>query len=205
MMYKKKFFIINILLGGLIFVLISCKVYTPDQYPLISSCLLTQGDSLIRFSYFTSKRLKIKPTLSREYYYFNNKQLLQSFGAVNGRLLEGEYIVTDSIGHILTSGLFKAGLKSGKWLYFYSDGKPRICLHYKNGMLEGSYTYYNPNGILKRTGKYKNGLLHSRVFEFTNDSVFCKKFKKGILIPKKVPPKKKNPKDIPVKSIDKKK
>jgi antitoxin component YwqK of YwqJK toxin-antitoxin module len=200
-MCKKKILLIIILLGGFIFIFNSCKVYTPDRYPLISSCLLIQGDSSVRFSYFTSKKLKIEPKLSREYYYFNNKRLLYSSGSVNGRLLQGEYKVTDSIGHILTSGLFKTGLKSGTWLNFYSDGKPRTCLHYRNGKPEGTFTSYDQNGKLLKTGNYKNGLLHGKVFEFAEDGVTCKKYKNGILIPTKVRSKQRNLKDNPVKDI----
>jgi antitoxin component YwqK of YwqJK toxin-antitoxin module/Flp pilus assembly protein TadD len=63
----------------------------------------------------------------------------------------------DSYGNKTSEGYFtKEGLRSGKTVYYYPDGKLSVAAEYKEGYLNGKRIAYYKNGLLSEEGNYTN-------------------------------------------------
>ncbi|QHL86064.1 hypothetical protein GU926_00830 [Nibribacter ruber] len=97
--------------------------------------------------------------------------------------LEGEATFYHPNGSIKEQGQYKAGLRNGKWAYFYETGQPEKILDFVNGyphilesfaqngkpeVIAGNGTYrnfFNPNlgcSPFAVSGEVKNGLMHGK-------------------------------------------
>lgn len=64
-------------------------------------------------------------------------------------------------------GLIEHSMKSGLWIYYYSDGKTIIRKEtYIADQLEGPYEEYYPDGTLKESGFYENGKRKTRTARY---------------------------------------
>lgn len=118
---------------------------------------------------------------------------------------EGLVIEYDSLGNVMTSGEYIAGLKEGNWYYdlgdhlekgkyvggdkdgeweytFKETGKTAFKGKYKNGLAEGKHTYYYKDGKVDMQGKYKNGLKHGSWTKYDPDGTvnFIITYKNGV-------------------------
>jgi len=115
------------------------------------------------------------------YYYYPNKQLWKKINFIDG-LEEGigkEYSQSDGrvikltyykkgfitdIEHV--NKIDKAGMKQGKWIYFYEDvGTVSKEGEYKNDLKHGYFKEYSKDGNLLTTSKYIDGILQEDVAE----------------------------------------
>jgi len=115
------------------------------------------------------------------YYYYPDKKLWKKINFIDG-LEEGigkEY--TKSDGRIIKLTYYKkgfitdieyinkidkAGMKQGKWNYFYEDvGTIRLVGEYKNDLKHGYFKEFSRDGNLLTTSKYIDGILQEDVAE----------------------------------------
>lgn len=61
-----------------------------------------------------------------------------------------EWYKVDSTSVALTAGRFKAGERTGRWTWFYGNGKPQRQGRYKANRKVGRWTWWNPDGTLAR-------------------------------------------------------
>ncbi|HPE55632.1 MAG TPA: hypothetical protein P5514_04635 [Bacteroidales bacterium] len=59
----------------------------------------------------------------------------------------------------------RAGMKQGKWKYFYDDGNLWKEGEYKNDLKNGYFKEYSRDGVLLSTAKYEDGVLQEDVAE----------------------------------------
>ena len=111
-------------------------------------------------------------------WYYNNEQLHRIETFVKGKE-NGEIIEYDSIGVVITKGIYVNGIKDGSWYYKvndfteegsfvdgekqgewtskYMNGNISFKGKYINGIPDEKHVYYHQNGKVKLSGKYNNG------------------------------------------------
>ena len=116
---------------------------------------------------------------------------------------EGEIIEFDSLGTIITKGLYLNGrkegawyyyindhkeegffvddLKDGKWTYSFLNGKRSFEGNFINGIPIDKHTTYYQNGKIKETGSYANGLKDGewKKYNFEGEVVLSIVYKNG--------------------------
>lgn len=55
------------------------------------------------------------------------------------------------------TGNYKDGLRSGRWISFYPDGKMKQIITFSQGVVHGAYQAFNPDGSLNISGIYVAG------------------------------------------------
>ncbi|OQX78816.1 MAG: hypothetical protein B6D61_04655, partial [Bacteroidetes bacterium 4484_249] len=114
------------------------------------------------------------------YYYYPDAKLWKEINFIDG-LEEGigkEYAESD--GRVIKLTYYKkgfitdieninridrAGMKQGKWKYFYEEGNISLEGEYKNDLKNGYFKEYAKNGNLISTSKYIDGILQEDVAE----------------------------------------
>lgn len=66
----------------------------------------------------------------------------------------GDYFEKYHSGVIKVRGFFRFGKKSGKWMYFFQDGKLWSEAFFENDKMNGESNVYHPNGQLMYSGHY---------------------------------------------------
>ena len=81
---------------------------------------------------------------------------------------------------------FKKGLKEGKWMIWFINGKVNEITFWKKGMKNGKYTMYNGEGRIMVETKFKNDKLNGTMTSYQDGKILSKrKYKNGIeVIPK---------------------
>ena len=69
---------------------------------------------------------------------------------------EGEWTV--AINDFSAKGKYTAGLRDGKWKYYYDDGTLMFDGNYIQGSPDGKHMYYYPSGQLKEEQYYISGI-----------------------------------------------
>ncbi len=90
----------------------------------------------------------------------------KEFSPDDGRVVKLIYFkkgFTVDIEHI--NRIDRAGLKQGKWKYFYENGNVKLEGEYKNDLKNGYFKYYTEDGNLVSTEKYMDGILQENVAE----------------------------------------
>lgn len=77
----------------------------------------------------------------------------------------------DSNGKLKSAGEMIGKNRVGKWMYYFSDGKPLSEELYTNGKLNGLLKNYYPNGKTTEETIYKNGKKHGVSKIYANDGV----------------------------------
>ncbi|MET1057442.1 MAG: hypothetical protein ABWY16_19165 [Pedobacter sp.] len=71
------------------------------------------------------------------------------------------YEINGKARYVVLTGRYINGLRFGKWLSFYADGKVKQMANYSQGKLNGLYQSYDNNGKVQISGVYvsdkKNG------------------------------------------------
>ncbi|MCS6796280.1 MAG: toxin-antitoxin system YwqK family antitoxin [Raineya sp.] len=52
------------------------------------------------------------------------------------------------------------GKKTGKWIYYYPNGKVKSTGNFENNLAQGEWVYYAENGIIQSRGNFDKGLCH---------------------------------------------
>lgn len=126
---------------------------------------------------------------------------------VNGKY-EGDFVILNSVGKVISRLKYKNGLLEGRQQYFYPDGKLKeetefinhkkegeskfyytngnlaVKQYFKNDVNEGLFTSFYPNGGKNCEINYKNGIPDGNltcVFPDGQTEKISKKFKNGIL------------------------
>jgi|SRR5690554_6417296 len=73
-------------------------------------------------------------------------------------------------GNIKSEGGYTDGKRTGKWAYYFSNGKKeQIGFYDKNGKYTGEWNWYFENGNLLRSENYRNGLRDGVLEEYEAD------------------------------------
>jgi len=67
------------------------------------------------------------------------------------------YEINGKARYVVLSGKYINGLRVGKWLSFYADGKVKQMATYVKGELNGLYQSYENNGQVQISGLYSGG------------------------------------------------
>jgi len=114
-----------------------------------------EGAFYYEFSIVTSNP-KIKFDKDVEYYWYKLNKIHSSYYDVAGRLLHGAYQKTHLRNKkLIEKGIFKNGLKDGKWKVWYENGKLKTITSWNSGKKEGWFLSYNYDGKLQEKGNYK--------------------------------------------------
>jgi hypothetical protein len=120
---------------------------------LISSCniLLSQTKITLQHKeyneeFFILDKNKVNAKTEIAYHWYKAKEIHISYGACEGKPLDGLY-------------------KS-----FYKTNKIRSKGQYEKGIKEGKWTYWDSEGNILKTEEYHLGVLHGKVIEFKNNT-----------------------------------
>lgn len=153
-----KIFIITI---TLFIACISCTpgLYDPSKTGKERQIYIASGDSIINaFIWLDTKPLKLFE--NRNYYWYYKDKINSTQGSYFGQPLNGDYTVLDAKSKmILTKGSFVKGLKTGKWMKWYPDGKLKEIAEWENGFLNGFSKQYDSNGNVVVQFEYKEGKI----------------------------------------------
>ncbi len=135
-------------------------------------------------------------------WYYNNEQLHRIETFVKGKE-DGEIIEYDSIGVVITKGIYVNGIKDGSWYYKvndfteegsfvdgekqgewtskYMNGNISFKGKYINGIPDEKHVYYHQNGKVKLSGKYNNGQKEGdwKKYNETGEVVLTIQYKRG--------------------------
>jgi len=117
-----------------------------------------QNDSF-RIDFYVStdhKKLRHKDTVI--YGWYKSKKVMFTQGQSGGDILNGSYKKYYRSGQLAENGVYKFGLKVGKWQAWNEKGLLVSIENYKKGQLHGKYFHYK-NGSLAHIDKYRNGQL----------------------------------------------
>jgi antitoxin component YwqK of YwqJK toxin-antitoxin module len=91
------------------------------------------------------------------YYSYYTKVITGEETYLNGKLqgASKKYYENGALSEIIE---WKTGIKDGKWIQYYDDGKKKLEAQYINDKLEGSFTVYKPYGGIDVKGNYKDNL-----------------------------------------------
>ena len=107
---------------------------------------IATGDSIINaFSWLGNSPTKLQE--NKMYFWYYKDNINTSQGNYYGQLLHGEYTILDTkTKTIISKGNFNKGLKDGKWMRWYGNGKLKECSLWDNGVQVGKYTLFDSNG-----------------------------------------------------------
>ncbi|MBU2019323.1 MAG: hypothetical protein KJ941_06740 [Bacteroidetes bacterium] len=98
---------------------------------------------------------------------YNEKGELVQKKSYSFQMIEGP--VYYYFGDHQEKGTYKNGLRQGKWVYRFSNGKKEFIGKYKDGLAIGKHKYWYNNGRKKRIEKYKKGVLNGRRTNFSKN------------------------------------
>lgn len=125
----------------------------------------------------------IKPRAKRLYLWYRANDIKQTRGGIDGKALDGSYIVYYHDKNLKEKGFTKRGLKKGKWLRWYHNGELQEVIKWRKGRQNGRFFTYSETGKITSKGRYCRGKLHGKLYTYTEDGKFTiKKYKKGVFV-----------------------
>lgn len=100
-------------------------------------------------------------------------------------LLDGESITFyPDKGKPFENITYKNGVKNGKWIKYFPNGKKMTETTYKDGKLEGPFVNYDPDGKLIVKGQYRDGEMDGVWLYYDENGALYRKevYNKGQLI-----------------------
>lgn len=79
-------------------------------------------------------------------------------GNYDAGLKTGPWISRDVDGHIIKKVSYKSNMLDGPVLLSFADGKPRVTGTYNNGLKTGSWTYYDIDNHVVKKGNYADNV-----------------------------------------------
>ena len=120
----------------------------------------------------------------------SNGTIKSSFEYADGKIKDGEYLITDDKGNKINKEtfyegnkteefFFKDGDKTGKMIKWYNNNNKKFESEYVDGKIDGEFKLYDENGQLMSTGNYSKGLKEGK-FSFYNDGkIVCEEYYKN--------------------------
>lgn len=125
----------------------------------------------------------IKPIQDRLYLWYRANDIKQTRGGIDGKALDGNYIVYYHDKNLKEKGFTKKGLRTGKWLRWYHNGEIQEFVNWKKGLKNGKFSTYNEAGKIILKGKYWKGKLHGMLYTYDSNGKFTIKiYKKDVFI-----------------------
>ena len=147
--------------------------------------------------YSTKNDLQIED--DRTYHWFSGGEIHQNQGGYAGQLLQSVFEKHSLDGKLLERGMFKNGLKVGKWKSWDRSGKLIELVNWEDGLKDGKY--WSQDVLLNQvtTAEYKDDLLNGKYIVSSGDSIIeKKKYRNGELKAKKSKDKKTKAESITV-------
>lgn len=111
----------------------SCRsAFSPDYYNG-SRQVLSYGDSAVVFNTMRDKDGRKRLRKNRLYFYYNLQEIHSTRGAFAGIPLDEQYVKQSIDGRLIEKGVFKGGLKHGRWRRWSNDGELKFVEHWRNG------------------------------------------------------------------------
>lgn len=130
---------------------------------LISSCniLLSQTKITLQHKeyneeFFISEKNKVDAKIDIAYHWFKAKEIHISYGACEGKPLDGEYKSFYKTNQIRSKGQYEKGVKVGKWTYWDISGNITKIEEYRQGVLNGKVIIFENNKPINEIA-YKKG------------------------------------------------
>ncbi len=123
--------------------------------------IITQSaDTIIKAKILTADS-KLKPSSSKQYFWYLNGAIGSNYGGYTGKLLHLDYtaLLNDKL---VRSGSFNKGLKDGWWISWYENGMIKEIYSYRKGALYGKYFLFDDAGNNMSKGRYKDGKFHNK-------------------------------------------
>jgi len=166
-----------------------------EKHLINNEVTINYPDSTVFVQLYAGEKA-IKPNVQLLYLWYRANDIKQTRGGIDGKALDGSYIVYYHDKNLKEKGYTKKGLRKGEWLRWYHKGELQEIVHWKNGLQDGAFFTYNEGGKLTSKGAFKKGNLHRKIYTFDEQGKFTvKKYKKGEFI-KDIELKEKAPKKI---------
>ncbi|MEQ9187503.1 MAG: hypothetical protein RLP15_07190 [Cryomorphaceae bacterium] len=144
--------------------------------------IITNTSGTIRFEVHRSAGRKNLRD-SKQYTWFKSNELHSTYGGYSGYLLHGEYKEFYLDRGLRSSGAYRRGLKTGKWLHWHANGRIERREKYRNGQLDGEVSKYDENGVLQETIAFRRGQRHGKTIRYIGEEkVGLDVYRAGILI-----------------------
>lgn len=144
---------------------------------------INYADHKLSFQVLENNRKIPAIAITKKYYWYGNNKLNVTEGGYSGKLLNGTFADFYVNGNLKEQGMFKLGLKNGKWLAWDSSGKSTSYSTFKNGVLDGVFRKYGNNGEILEVGKYSDGRLQGKMLKYSGpDSIVVTRYKNGVLV-----------------------
>lgn len=141
--------------------------------------IIKSKDSIIRCNVFVEKK-EIKTKTECQYFWCDNNKIFINTGSYSGKLLDGEYEVKSTAGNLMTKGVFKNGMKEGRWISWYPNGKVKSTCRLKKGNFTGKMKHYNKSGVLRAVSRYKKNMLNGLQVQYNDKNIMKSKYRNGV-------------------------
>lgn len=178
--YTNNSLITLLLIVSVIF--ISGSIHAQRVNKVISSreiVIPSKDSTIITHVYVLEKKRYKFP--QRKYYWYHQNKINVNTGTYMKNPLHGKHYVFDAENKLICQGKHNHGLRKGIWKRWYSNGELAMTNRYVLGRDFAKTYKYDTSGQLVSIEKYKKDQLHGKQRYFVEDSVVCKKYKKGIL------------------------
>ncbi|MBQ9099896.1 MAG: hypothetical protein IJY54_00740 [Paludibacteraceae bacterium] len=139
-------------------------------------------DSLYVYKFITESKSVILAEIDKNYTWFYNNAIHNSYGNYSGKLLNGEYTkFKKGTYNLVEKGNYLHGTKNGSWYYWHEDGTLSSYIEYENGIKNGTYIQYADSNKYAIKGTYKNNLKENQWTSYQDGLVInLTTYKKGI-------------------------
>lgn len=141
---------------------------------------LTEGDTVYNFRVI---KQSIPHPRQANYYWLGEGRLHFTYGGYTGKVVHGIFEKFNRQHDLLEKGEFQYGLREGKWVSWYPNGKWRAISHWTEGERSGTFREFYSNGALKTTGRHVGDKLQGKVYSYSSEGklVSKKRYRLGAL------------------------
>ncbi len=97
--------------------------------------------------------------------HYPNGSIMEEATFKNGKM-NGERILYDSAGHIVSKEFIVNDLFEGPYTSYYSNGQIKSQGQYKNNEMSGTWSFYYPSGQLKEEVEFENNKENGPFVEY---------------------------------------
>lgn len=158
-------FLIKGLLIVVVSMLLSCGNKLLHTSNPVNKVTLARNDTVFTFQLWSKSKLPTADLKNRYYYYIRNS-IESAQGSYVGKPLDGTFVAVNAANKLMERGMFKSGMKEGKWITWYENGNIRSVTSWHDGVRSGKFWLYSDSGKLRQEGQYKNDLLTGRITSY---------------------------------------
>ena len=153
-----------------------------EKHLINNEVTINYPDSTVFAQLYAGEKI-IKPKQNRVYLWYRANDIKQTRGGIDGKALDGKYIVYYHDKNLKESGQTKKGLRKGKWLRWHYNGELYEVIKWKKGRQHGKFLIYDDHGKLISKGKFRKGKLHGKVYHYDKNGKWSIKiYNKGEFI-----------------------